>query len=48
MKIIARGTKAAEGDAAILDESVPDNQWSYAELASRNMREFLNWGAAAA
>lgn len=44
IKIIARGTKAAGGDAAILDESVPDNQRSYAELASRNMRVFLNGG----
>jgi hypothetical protein len=42
VEIIARGTKAAGGDAAILDNSVPDNQRSYAALTSRNMREFLN------
>ena len=41
VKIIARGTKAAGGDAAILDEAAPDSQRRFPAVASRNMREFL-------
>jgi hypothetical protein len=45
VKIIAKGTRGAGGDAAILDGAVPDNQRSYATLASRNIRDFLNGSA---
>ena len=44
VEIIARGARAAGGDAAVLDSAVPDNQRSYATVASGNMREFLNGG----
>ena len=41
VKIIARGTKAAGGDAALLDEAAPDAQINSGPRASRMMERFL-------
>jgi hypothetical protein len=45
VKIIAKGTKAAGGDAAILEMAIPNalqDQATSTPIASRRIREFLN------
>ena len=41
VKIIARGAKAAGGDAVILDQATSDTHAALTETATRNMRQFL-------
>jgi hypothetical protein len=41
VKIIARGTRSAGGDAAILDKAVPDAQMDSGPRASQMMSRFL-------
>ena len=41
VKIIARGAKAAGGDAAILERAAENTHPSLTEPATRNMRQFL-------